>query len=71
MISMTAGSLVAELRARQWVVRDVDGVTVGWISPAAATWSVSLFEVSGGPVLGPFADPRAALEALAQRGATG
>jgi hypothetical protein len=29
MMTMTAGALVAELRARQWVVRDVHGATAG------------------------------------------
>lgn len=67
MIQMSVGDLVAELRGRQWVVRDSAGETVAWISPAAGTWSVSLFDVSGGPAPGPFLDLRAALEALAGR----
>lgn len=66
-MQMSAGDLVAELRGRQWVVRDGAWETVAWISPAAGTWSVSLFDVSAGPAPGPFLDLRAALEALTRR----
>ncbi|WP_156165041.1 hypothetical protein [Demequina silvatica] len=62
-ITMTAGELVAELRGRQWVVRDVEGATVGWISPAGEYWSLSL--LSGGAGAGRFFTARGALEALA------
>lgn len=67
MMQLSSGSLVAELRGRQWVVRDGAGETVAWIAPAAGTWSVSLFDASSGAAPGPFLDVHAALEALALR----
>lgn len=66
MIQMSAGDMIAELRGRQWVVRDARGETVAWISPAAGTWSVSLFDASRGSAPGPFLDVRSALDAVAR-----
>ncbi len=62
---MTAGELVAVLQGRQWVVRTLEGATIGWISPAAAVWSVSTFYATGLGSEGRYFTARAALEALA------
>lgn len=62
MAVMSSGALVADLRGGQWVVRDGNGKTIAWTSPAAKLWSASVLDGPGPD--GRFGTPRAALDAL-------
>ena len=66
-VMMSAGTLTAELRGHQWVVRDRIGETVAWIAPASKLWWVSFFDTANGEAPGPFVSAREALDALASR----